>query len=282
MELPDLSSVPEPEIVSVPVIEDILADVKAYLVSIMPAIEPVLAVESSTANKVIQACVYRVALLYADINDAARANLVLKATGGDLDQKGVDYGVTRLEGELDDDFRARILLAIFGRSTAGPEEWYEFHAYSADVRIKQVRVYRIDGGPTLGIAILSKEDGGVPDSEMLEAVEAAVTASGVRGVNDVVEVHAATQTTTNIAADVWMLPGTPAAVFAGLEARLRAAWAAESGIGFDLDPSWIAARLHAPGVKRVVVNQPAAPVVVAEPVSTVLGTITLVNKGELW
>jgi phage-related baseplate assembly protein len=217
--------------------------------------------------------------LRARVNDAARANLLAFAAAGDLDHLAAFYGVARLVGEADAGLRARVVLAILGRSTAGPEEWYAYHALSADVRIKEVRVHRIDGGPEIGVSVLSNEDGGVPDQAMLDAVEAAVTAPSVRVISDVVTVAAATQSTENIAAQIWLLPGTPYSVFEGLEDVLRAAWDAESGIGFDLNPSWVAAKLHVPGVAKVSVTSPSAPVVVADVLAVAIGDMTLTYAG---
>jgi phage-related baseplate assembly protein len=114
---------------------------------------------------------------------------------------------------------------------------------------------------------------------MLDAVEAAVTAPSVRVISDVVTVAAATQSTENIAAQIWLLPGTPYSVFEGLEDVLRAAWDAESGIGFDLNPSWVAAKLHVPGVAKVSVTSPSAPVVVADVLAVAIGDMTLTYAG---
>lgn len=236
--------------------------------------------ETDPVKIILEAAAYREVLLRARVNDAARANLVAFAIGSDLDHLAGFYDVTRLLNETDAALRSRVVLAIQGRSPAGPEERYMAVARAADVRVREVRVYRVDDGPKLRVALLSSDDGGVPDAPMLAAVTAAVNAPAVRVVSDMIEVVAATQATANVAAQIWLLPDTPIAVFDGLEAVLRTAWAAEAGIGFDLNPSWIASRLHVAGVSRVNVTAPAAPVVVDDNNAVALGTVTLTMMGR--
>lgn len=280
----DLSSLPAPTIIEEISFETILADLMEDAnerFATAGIAYDVGGLETDPVKIVLEAAAYRETLLRARVNAAARSNLLAYSTGADLDGLAAFYGVTRQDGELDVDLRGRVVLAILGRSTAGPEEWYEFHARSADGRIREVKAYRVDGGPRLRLALLSKVNGGVPDGPMLAAVTAAVTAADVRSLNDVIEVVSAAQQTINVAAKVWLLPDAPITVFTGLEAVLRAAWAAETGIGFDLNPSWIAARLHVPGVSKVEVIAPALPAVVGDANAIVLGTVTLTNEGRL-
>lgn len=237
--------------------------------------------ETDPVKIIFEAAAYREIMIRAQINDAVKANLLPFALGADLDHLAAFYEVERLDGETDGALRGRVVLAIMGRSPAGSEEWYAFHAKSADVRIREVKVYQVDGGPKLRVAVLSAVNGGVPDSPMLAAVTAAVTARSVRGINDVVEVVAATQQTVNITARVWLLPEAPQSVLTGLPTVLRDAWASEGGIGFDLNPSWIAARLHVPGVSKIEVTAPAAPVVAEDIKAIALGTINLTDMGRL-
>ncbi len=229
---------------------------------------------------VLEAAAARETLLRARINDAAKANLVLYATGGDLDHLAGFYDVTRLAGETDTQLQARTILAIQARSPGGSVFHYENAARRADVRIRDVAVYREEFYPIIHIAVLSSEDGGVPDAAMLDAVTAEVTSDQVRLVNDTIVVEAATGQTVNILANVWLLPTAPQSVFDGLEATLRDAWTAEGGIGFDLVPTWITARMHVPGVKRVELLAPTSPVVPENNEAIALGTITLTLAGR--
>ncbi|MBX8827744.1 hypothetical protein HBA93_19245 [Ochrobactrum sp. SFR4] len=101
----------------------------------------------------------------------------------------------------------------------------------------------------------------------------------VRLVNDTIVVEAAASTVTDIEADVWLLPNTTNAVIEAMPVTLRKAWADESSVGFDLEPSWIEARLHVVGVKRVKVIAPFLTVVADPGVAIALGEIKLNFKG---
>ncbi|AZO67693.1 baseplate J/gp47 family protein [Mesorhizobium sp. M6A.T.Cr.TU.016.01.1.1] len=274
-----LDGLPVPAIIATLSYEEIRLETINKLIEIDPAYSALL--ESDPAIKVIEASSYQDIVLRERVNDVAKANLLFFAAGSDLDHLSIFYDVFRLVGETDESLRTRTVLAIQGRSTAGTEERYSFIARTADLRVKDVAVYQVDGGPRIRIAILSSADGGVPDAAMLAAVTDAVTGAGVRAVNDVVEVLSATQAPQNIVLNVWLLPNAPLAITNSMEALIRAAWFDEGGIGFDLNPSWIASRVHIPGVSKVDVVTPAAPVVAGDNQAIVLGTITINYAGRL-
>ncbi|RWC28162.1 MAG: baseplate J protein [Mesorhizobium sp.] len=274
-----LDGLPVPAIIATLSYEEIRLETINKLIEIDPAYSALL--ESDPAIKVIEASSYQDLVLRERVNDVAKANLLFFATGSDLDHLSVFYDVFRLVGETDESLRTRTVLAIQGRSTAGTEERYSFIARSADLRVKDVAVYQVDGGPKIRIALLSSVNGGVPDAAMLAAVTDAVSGAGARAVNDVVEVLSATQAPQNIILNVSLLPNAPLAITNSMEALIRAAWFDEGGIGFDLNPSWIASRVHIPGVSKVEVVTPAAPVVAGDNQAIVLGTITINYAGRL-
>lgn len=236
--------------------------------------------ETDPVKIALEAAAYREVFLRARVNDAAAANLIAFGNGTDLDHNAAFYDVIRLPGEKDPELRSRAILAIRGRSPAGSKYWYESAARRADVRIRDVAVYRETILPIVHVAVLSSVNGGVPDDAMLDAVRAIVTSDDVRPVNDTVIVEAATGQIIDITARVWLLPGTPQSVFDGLQAKLRAAWEAEGGIGFDLVPTWITARLHVPGVKRVELVSPIASVIPPDNGAIALGTVSLTFAGR--
>ncbi|MER8394080.1 baseplate J/gp47 family protein [Mesorhizobium sp. M1340] len=274
-----LDGLPVPAIIAALSYEEIRLQTINKLVEIDPAYSALL--ESDPAIKVIEASSYQDLVLRERVNDVARANLLFFATGSDLDHLSVFYDVFRLVGETDDSLRTRTVLAIQGRSTAGTEERYSYIARTADLRVKDVAVYRVDGGPKIRIALLSSVNGGIPDAAMLAAVTAAVSGAAVRAVNDVVEVISATQAPQNIALNVSLLPNAPLAIVDSMEALIRAAWFDEGGIGFDLNPSWIASRVHIPGVSKVEVVTPAAPVVAGDNQAVLIGAVTINYVGRL-
>lgn len=274
-----LEGLPVPAIIATLSYEEIRLNTINKLAEIDPAYSAFL--ESDPAIKVIEASSYNDLVLRERANDVAKANLLFFAKGSDLDHLAAFYDVLRLVGETDSALRERVILAIQGRSTGGTEEQYKFIARTADVRVKDVAVYQVNGGPKLRVALLSSVNGGVPDAPMLAAVSAAVTAPGARAINDVIEVVSATQAPQNIVLNVWLLPNAPLAIIDSMETLIRSAWFDESGIGFDLNPSWIAARVHIPGVSKVEVVSPAGPVVAGDNQAALIGTVTVQFVGRL-
>ncbi len=89
-------------------------------------------------------------------------------------------------GVGDESYRERIKLVQSSKSTAGAESTYEYYAKSADASIEDVKV--TSPNPCeVNILVLCK-DGKVPDKEILNKVEAAVTAKEVRPLGDRVTV----------------------------------------------------------------------------------------------
>ena len=239
--------------------------------------------ETDPVKIVLEAAAFRETLLRARINDAAKANLVLFARGTDLDHLAGFYDVTRLTGESDDGLRARTILAIQARSPGGSKYWYAAAARRADVRIRDVSVYREEFFPIIHIAILSSENNGIPDEEMLNAVAAEVTGDDVRLVNDRdIIVEPAVSQIVEVEAEIWLMPDAPLTVVDKLASALAEAWQREAGIGFDLDLSWLAARLHASGVKRVNIVSPETSVVAAPNDAIALGSIKLTYMGKAY
>lgn len=218
--------------------------------------------------------------LRSAINDAAMANLLAFALGGDLEHLAFFYDVERLEGETDDALRDRTVLAIKARSPGGSEWWYAAAAKRADVRIRSVKPYREKFWPIIHIAVLSNENGGIPDQKMLDAVTAEVMSDRVRLLNDTLIIEPAVATGTDIEADIWLLPDAAFGLMDVLPEILRQAWKSEAAIGFDLEPSWIEARLHVSGVKRVQVRGPLEPVIASEGVALTPGSIKLNFMGR--
>ena len=218
--------------------------------------------------------------LRSAINDAAMANLLAFALGGDLEHLAFFYDVERLEGETDDALRDRTVLAIKARSPGGSEWWYAAAAKRADVRIRSVKPYREKFWPIIHIAVLSNENGGIPDQKMLDAVTTEVMSDRVRLLNDTLIIEPAVATGTDIEADIWLLPDAAFGLMDVLPEILGQAWKSEAAIGFDLEPSWIEARLHVSGVKRVQVRSPLESVIASEGVALTPGSIKLNFMGR--
>lgn len=276
----DIDGLPPPQVVEELDFEAILAASVQDMIARFPAIAGTVVLESEPSRKLLEVDAYREMLIRARVNDAARANLIAFAAGSDLDHQAAFYDVVRLVGETDDALRSRTILAISGRSTGGTAERYRFIALSASVEVRDAIVWRDPLTPLVNVAIYSTMPGGVASPALIQTVEAALNAQNVRMVNDTISVRSAVTQTRNIAAEVWLLPNAPMAIFDALEADLRASFDAEAGLGFDLTRAWLTARLMRPGVQRVSITAPASDVPVAEYEATALGTITLTYMGR--
>jgi len=216
----------------------------------------------------------------AEINDAAASNLLAFATGADLDHVAAFYDVERLDGETDDALRERTALEIKARSPGGSQYWYEAAARRVDVRIRSAKAYREPFWPIVHIAILSRDNGGIPDQAMLDAVDQEVQQQTVRLMNDTVIVEPAVSQTVDIKGRFWILPTASSVVGDTLEPVLRAAWDKETGIGFDLELSWIESKLHVPGIKKIIIDAPATSIVATDNAAIAIGTIKLDYMGR--
>ncbi|ODT13953.1 MAG: hypothetical protein ABS35_36335 [Kaistia sp. SCN 65-12] len=219
-------------------------------------------------------------LLRAQINDSVRANLLALSTGTDLDHLGAFYDVVRMEGEADDRLRMRIQLAIQGRSPGGTGPRYAYAALSASQRVADASVYRVGTTPVIQIAVVAADNNGVADAGLLALVSNAVTAPAVRLINDTIQVIAAVTDTIDVAARIWLLPDAPGSLVSALVPTLRADWAAEGGLGFDLTREWLVGRLMKTGVQRVEILVPDANVIVPPGRAVALGAIDLVFVGR--
>lgn len=273
----DLSTLPPPEVIETLSFESVLADLKADLISRYPECEPLLALESEPLVKLLEVSAYRETVLRARYNDEARDLLLAFSTGSDLDHIGATYydGEQRLlissgdpaanpptldVWESDDEFRQRLALKPESYSVAGPSEAYRFHAMSANGLVKAASVTSPIAGTT-AVYILSREGNGVPSAEIITAVSAALSAESVRPLSEEVLVYPATIVNYTIDVDLYVYPG-PAGeiVLAESRAALENYAASAHTIGFDIVYSAIAAAAHRQGVKRAVVNAPAADV----------------------
>jgi phage-related baseplate assembly protein len=121
---------------------------------------------------------------------------------------------------------------------------------------------------------------GLASAELIEVVDSRLQADEVRVLTDTVTVQSANIITVNVAAQVYLYPGTPIEVFNGLQQRLRDAFAAQSGLGWDVTTSWLIAQLHPAGVQRVVLTAPTANVICQPSDAPALGSITLILAGR--
>ncbi|MBP2156213.1 baseplate assembly protein [Erwinia rhapontici] len=277
----DLSQLPAPDVVEALDYETLLAERKATLISLYPAdqqaaIARTLTLESEPIVKLLQENAYREIILRQRVNEAARANTVAFALGGDLDQLGANNGVSRLTitpaddtaippvaavMESDEDFRLRVAGAFEGLSVAGPTGAYEYHAKSADGRVADASA--ISPSPAVvTVTVLSREGNGTAPDDLLSIVDAALNDENVRPVADRVTVQSAAIVEYSINATLFIYPGPEAEpIRAAAEARLAAFVSAQRRLGRDIRQSALFAALHVEGVQRVMLSSPPADVV---------------------
>lgn len=158
------------------------------------------------------------------------------ATGSELDTIAAVYGLTRTTAPVESD---------------------------ADFR---TRIYQF---------ALGNRGDGAASNQLLSVVNTKMQSDTVRVVTDTVSVLSATIALVNVVANIYLLPDQPVAILNGLEQKIRTAFRAQSGLGWDLTPSWLISQLHIPGVQRVELSSPTGVVVADSTTAVALGTITI-------
>ena len=251
--LNDLASLPTPAVIETLSFETIFSELQAEFQSRYPDYSALLA--SDPAVKLLEVAAYREVLLRNRINAAAKASLLAFATGSDLDHLAAFYGVTRLTDETDEALRLRTRQRIIGFANAGGTAHYRYWALSASPEVADVEVDSPEPG-RVRISVLAKGEADTVPDAVLDAVRAVVLRDDIRVLTDTVEVVPAELIPVTVTARIWLYPDTPMAAFEAIEARFKEALAAQSGLGWDLTPSWVIGELHRPGVHKVELHSP--------------------------
>lgn len=268
----DLSRLPAPTVVEQIDYEVILAERKAYAVSLWPAdqqaeVAATFALESEPLTKLIQENAYREALLRQRVNEAALAVLLPFAQGADLEQIGARFNVERLTispadptamppvpAVMEDyeSLRERIQMAMEGLSTAGPRNAYIFHARSADGRVADATA--ISPAPAEVLVTVQGILGtGEADAELLGIVAAYLSDEDRRPVADRLTVQGAEVLPFQVNAVLHLSSSGPEAepIRAAALARGLALVNRRRRLGMEVNRSALDAALHIEGVKRV-------------------------------
>jgi len=258
----------------------------------LPAFDAILA--SDPAIMLLEAAAYRELLLRQRINNACKANLVATAQGTDLENIVAWLGVQRVVidpgnpqanppippiYESDTRLRERGQLALEGFTTAGSQGAYEFWAFEASGKVKDVDVYSpppimyytTDGlivdqpsGQVI-VTVLSVDGEGIPTTELLQQVTDKLNADEVRPLTDQVIVQSPTVIHYRVEAQLYFYQGPDALVVRQLaEDRLREYVINHHLLGHDIPLSGLYAALHQTGVQRVVLISPTQNIVVSK------------------
>lgn len=323
----DLSSIPAPTVVEALDFETIYQSMRDDLLALDPTLADTLGLESEPITKQLQVCAYRELLIRQRVNEAAKAVMMAYALDGDLDNLAVFFKTKRLvidpgdenaippippTYENDDDFRARIQLALDGFSTAGPERAYIYHALSASGDVldasadapefslatltpelqaqlpPNVIVLQVDydaglSNPMPGdvvINVLARGGNGVASPELINTVNNALSADDIRPLTDHVHTRGAEIISYVIDAKLFTFSGPDSAVVLQ-QARSNLERYTESmrRLGRDITLSGIYAQLHVAGVQRVELISPTANIVCDSAQAAHCESISIVHAG---
>lgn len=253
-----------------------------------------LELESDPVVRQLEVAAYRELMARQRNNEACHAVMPAYAEGTDLDHIARRYyGLTRhiltpatdrtpAVMETDKAFRRRLSLAYDKRTTAGSEESYIAHALDADSRVKDVDAH--SPRPTENIiTILSHDNNGVADADLLLVVESYISALHRRPNAELVTYRSAEIIEYQIRASIKFNNGpSPEPLLEQAKARITQ-WASDNFmLGRDVTDSAIKAQLHIhdlmPGMHSVVLDM-NLPIIVQPHQAARCTTIEVINGG---
>ncbi|AQT95922.1 baseplate J/gp47 family protein [Pseudomonas azotoformans] len=271
----DLSQLPAPQIVEQIDFEVILAERKAYMISLWPIEEQAeiaarLEMESEPLTKLLQENAYRETIWRQRVNEASIANLLALAKGPDLDQLAGNFNVQRLVVqeakplavppvarimESDDSLRERAQMSWEGLSTAGPRKSYIFHARGADGRVADARAE----SPTPSVAVVTVQSllgDGTATPDLIAAVKTYLSGDDRRPVCDRLTVQSAQILRYQVKAKLFLLTSGPESepILAAAEQRLLAYVGQRRRLAMEVSESALHAALFVEGVRKVVLE----------------------------
>lgn len=288
----DFSQLTPPQMIEVLDFETILNERKEALIARysnteQDDIREILDRESEPLTKYLQENAYRELVLRNRINNASLATLLAYATGTDLDAVAANYDVKRLlvtdatrnsvaVYESDEDLRTRTQMKFDSISTAGPENSYKYHAFSADGRVADVSVTS-PSPATVKVTILQKDaEKNIASNELVQIVAKALDPEDVRPIGDRVTVQTATIVEYGIDADIYIGKDPEGATLLQQAQNNAQAYASkQKRLGRSIYLSEIYAQLHVSGVSHVVLNNPKNDVVLTPEQASFCQSITL-------
>ncbi|MNJ23371.1 Baseplate J-like protein [compost metagenome] len=268
----DLSQLPQPAVVEQIDYEQLLAERKAYAVTLWPeeqqaAIAATLELESEPLTKLLQESAYRETVWRQRVNEASLAVMLSSARGNDLDQVAANFNVQRLvirlanpaavppipeEKESDDALRERAQMAFEGLSTAGPRNSYIFHARGADGRVADASA----DSPSPAVAVVTVQaitGDGTASPALLDVVRTYLNDEDRRPVADRLTVQGAEILPYQVKARLFLKTQGPESepILAAAEQKLLAYVHQRRRLGMQVSESAIHAALHVEGVRKV-------------------------------
>ncbi|GLH31037.1 baseplate assembly protein [Pseudomonas sp. BR1R-5] len=271
----DLSQLPAPQVVQQIDYETILADRKAYAISLWPAEEQAeiagrLELESEPITKLLQENAYREMILRQRVNEASLAVMLSSAGGNDLDQLAANVNVKRLVIQVaqplaippvpqvlegDEALRERAQMAFEGLSTAGPRNSYIFHARASDGRVADATA-QSPSPATAVVTIQSALGNGTASQELIDIVYSYLNDEDRRPVADRLIVQGAEVLPYQVIATLYLNTLGPEAepILQAAQQKLQAFVTQRRRLGMQVSESAVHAALHVEGVRKVVLD----------------------------
>lgn len=250
-------------------------------------------VESDPAYKILEVASFRELLIRQRVNEAAKGVMLGFAEDSDLDQIGGNYNVRRLVLDAGDpsavpprepvfesngDYRKRIQLSLEGKSTAGPEGAYIFHALSANSDVKDAKVHSPSPGEVV-VTLLSRTSNGVASDLTKNLVLNKLSADDIRPLTDSVSVQSATIINYSITAVLRLFEGPDATIILqAANESIERYVAARHALGLDVSLSGIYAALHVEGVESVALQSPLVDIPVSDTEAAYCETIAVSSE----
>lgn len=273
----DLSQLPAPIVVAQKSYEQILAELKADLITRDPNLAEVLTLESEPLVKLLEVFAYREMLTLQRENLKAISLMLAFAKESDLDHLGANVNVKRLlidvgnpsaippvlpTYESDDDFKRRIQLSFEAFTTAGSEASYIFHGLSADGQVADITALSPSAG-VVEIYVLARTGNGEADNALLTKVENALNAKTIRPLTDNVTVFSVEVIDFTVEAELILFNGPDESlVLDNAAIELDNYLEASRSNGLDITISGLHHALHQVGVQKVNLISPTNDVVI--------------------
>lgn len=273
----DLTSIAPPDVVEELDFEAIYQDLLADFRRLCP--HWTTSLESDPVVKLLELAAYREMLIRARINDAAQANLLAFANGGDLDQLAAFYGVQRQSNELDERLRLRVQLQIAALAGNGTRERYRAKAMEASSAVVDAAVLQPAAG---SVDVALKIADGNPAEVVLDTVRTAFAGDDARILGVPLTVRQAQARAIDVTATIYREVSAPVDLAPRLAAGLAQAIVDYAQLGRDMPRSWLLARLHVAGVSRVELAEPQADLPMAADEYATVGSINVSDGGVAW
>lgn len=187
------------------------------------------------------------------------------------------YGGT--DRETDESLKERVFEAPEGYSTTGPVGAYEYHVKNAMQGIEDVVVLSEKPGEV--DIYFTTNNGGIPNSAMIQKVEEYLNDKTIRPLTDKISVRVPEEAICDIDITYYIAASDKAAV-SEIQTKVESAVAAYSiwqteKIGRDINPSHLIKKVMDAGVKRITVKSPSFTILNGSTIAKI-GNVT-VNYG---